>query len=98
MIPSADSKFDLIIVDGPPANTPANRHHRSGCLQVVDRWLDNDFILIFDDAERRGEAETIVACRELLLRSRRNFHEGAILAAKRQHVFAGGRFRAAAFY
>ena len=53
-----DKKFDLIIVDGPVGggkNLP-----RSNVLDLIGHGnLAKDFVIIFDDAEREGEKNTI---------------------------------------
>lgn len=51
-----EGKFDLIIADA-PHGTP--RHSRWACLEVIDRFRADEHIVIFDDAERRGERDTI---------------------------------------
>ena len=96
-IPDAQ-QFDLVIVDGPPAETDETRYSRSGCVAVLERCLAEDFVVILDDAERDGEAAAVDACRDLLRRLGRGFGETAVTAAKRQHVFASDRFKAALFF
>lgn len=93
-----DERFDLIIVDGPPAATRDARYSRIGCVNVLERCLADDFVVIVDDAERDGEAAAVDACRDLLRRRGAAFSETAVAAAKRQHVFASERFRAAVFF
>lgn len=48
--------FDCIIVDG-PEGTP--RQSRWGALQLLQQNLAPEFVVIFDDAERPGERDTI---------------------------------------
>lgn len=50
------SKFDLVLVDG-PQGTP--RRSRWGALDILDNCLNDEFIVIFDDAARKGEQDTI---------------------------------------
>jgi hypothetical protein len=90
--------FDLVIVDGPPSESAATRYNRSGCAALLERCLAEDFVVIVDDAERDGEAAAVDACRAALHRQGRSFAEATVTAAKRQHVFASDRFRAAAFF
>jgi hypothetical protein len=52
----APSKFDLVLVDG-PQGTP--RRSRWCSLDVLDKCLGDEFIVIFDDAARRGEQDTV---------------------------------------
>lgn len=60
-----NQKFDLIIVDGPVGggkNLPRSNIHDL----IKNDNLANDFIIIFDDAERKGEQETIRVTKDLL--------------------------------
>jgi hypothetical protein len=88
----------MVIVDGPAAATAATRLSRIGCVAVLERCLADDFVVILDDAERDGESAAVDACRAMLHRMGRGFCESALAAAKRQHLFASDRFRAAAFF
>ena len=55
---SAQNKYDLIIIDGPLGW--AQTLPRSNILDLIkDRNLADEFIIIFDDAERIGEKNTI---------------------------------------
>lgn len=54
-----DSKYDLIIVDGPPANTREIRYSRYPVFLNLINNLSNDYCLIIDDANRKGEKEII---------------------------------------
>lgn len=58
-----DGKYDLILIDGPVGT---RRHSRRGALEVIETTLSEDFIILVDDAERRGEADTIQEIRSLL--------------------------------
>jgi hypothetical protein len=49
-------RYDVVLVDG-PIGTP--RRSRWGALKLLETALADDFIVIFDDAERPGERETI---------------------------------------
>jgi len=51
-----DRRYDLIVVDGPPGS---KRYSRWGALEVLERSLGDDYLVIFDDAGRRGEEQTI---------------------------------------
>lgn len=97
-IAAEGERFDLVIVDGPPAATADTRYSRIGCVAVLERCLADDFVVIVDDAERDGEAAAVDACRDLLRRRGAAFSEVAVTAAKRQHIFASERFRAAVFF
>jgi hypothetical protein len=51
-----ERRFDVVLVDG-PIGTPTRS--RWGALQVLETALADEFVVIFDDAERPGERETI---------------------------------------
>jgi hypothetical protein len=50
-------KYDMVIVDGPAGTM---RNSRKSSLAVLQKCLANEFLVIFDDAERRGEQDTIL--------------------------------------
>ena len=55
---SAENKYDLIVVDGPWGGEQTLP--RSNVLDLIENSnLADDFIIIFDDAERKGEQKTI---------------------------------------
>jgi len=53
----AGQRFDLVLVDGPPG---AKRNSRWAALEVLSKCLGEEFLVIFDDAERQGETDTIL--------------------------------------
>ena len=60
-----DTKYDLIIIDGPWG--AKQTLPRSNILDLINNGnLSDDFIIIFDDAERTGEQNTIVNTHALL--------------------------------
>jgi hypothetical protein len=97
-IAGAGRRFDFVIVDGPPAYTPATRYARLGCVAVLDRCLAPDFVLVLDDTARDGEADAVAACRNLLTARGIEFQESQIAAAKRQHLFCTPAYATAAFF
>jgi len=62
-----DRQFDCVIVDG-PIGTPT--HSRLGALALIEHHLADDFVLVFDDAERPGERQTIERCLDLYPKAR----------------------------
>ena len=68
---TADKKYNLIIVDGPMGGE--QKHPRSNILDLVEKNLAPDFIIIFDDAERSGEQNTIARTKEKLAAQRIDF-------------------------
>ena len=57
-------KYDLILVDGPWGS----RHDsRNQILDIIEQnMLADDFVIIFDDAQRKGERQTIRKVKKLL--------------------------------
>lgn len=90
--------YDLVIVDGPAALTAETETSRLGALEVIETALAPDFIVIVDDAERKGEGLLVDLMRSHLRESAQNFGETSIVAAKRQHIFCGGKFQPAMFF
>jgi hypothetical protein len=65
-----NEKFDFIIVDGPDNHGSCNTtsdFSRSGILEYIPSILDSNFVVVFDDAERYGEIQTIKVFKEILL-------------------------------
>ena len=52
-------KFDLIIIDGPPANNSKIKHSRLPALEKLKDNLESDFCMILDDVNRKGEQELV---------------------------------------
>jgi len=52
----AGHSFDLAVVDGPLGR---RRRSRWASLDLLETALGSDFVVIFDDAERPGEQDTI---------------------------------------
>lgn len=90
--------YDLIIVDGPIVNGACPMMDRIGCAEILETSLAPDFIVIVDDAERKGESVLVDLMRSQLEARGTAYGETAILAAKRQHIFCGGKFRTAMFF
>jgi hypothetical protein len=51
-----ERRYDIVVVDG-PIGTP--RRSRWGALKLLETALADEFVVLFDDAERPGERETI---------------------------------------
>lgn len=54
-----NKKFDLISIDGPPANGKKIRYSRFPALIKMNDFFEEDFCLILDDANRKGEQKII---------------------------------------
>ena len=87
--------FDLLIIDGPVGN---RRKSRWGCLEIIENVIADDFVIIFDDAARKGELETIEMAIRILESQGKSFSIGVTESATSQCVLAGGKYADAAFY
>jgi len=90
----SEQKFDFVIVDG-PIGTP--RRSRWGVLELLDRNLGAEFILLFDDAHRGAEQETIFEAVKLLKEQRDDIYVSATFAAKAQALIVTEKYRALQF-
>jgi predicted O-methyltransferase YrrM len=84
--------FDFVICDGPQGD---RRRSRWGVLKTVEA-LSRDFVLVMDDAERRGEKQTCDELQRLLVPT--GAKRGRVVAAKKQCIFAGGQYARAAHF
>ncbi|SCB26913.1 hypothetical protein GA0061098_1004206 [Bradyrhizobium shewense] len=91
------SKIELLLIDGPPAfgSRYLSRH---SALPLVELLNHNGFVIVIDDAERRGESELAKRIADVLSKKHLNYRIGDVLAAKRQTVIASGKFESAAFF
>lgn len=88
-------KFDVLLVDGPQGQ---RRRSRWGALEIIENWLADDFVIVFDDAERRGEQQTIARALQLLDALGRRYHAVQIRSICSQFVIAGGRLGTARYF
>jgi len=86
-----DTRFDCIIVDG-PVGIP--HHSRWGTLKLLQESLNEDFVIIFDDAERPGERQTITKFLSLRPEASHIF----VHAAKSQCVVFSEKYRIVGSY
>lgn len=89
------AQFNVLVVDGPRKN---RRRSRWGSLELIEDRLEDEFLVVFDDAERRGEQQTIAAALKLLERKQCNYATSQIRAANTQFLIATGRFRTALYF
>lgn len=93
--PDLSGEFDLVLVDGPRGR---QRNSRWGALEWVGERLAEDFLVIFDDAERRGELDTIGAALKQLDRMGRTYVAGRVRGTKSQFLIAGGSMQPAVHF
>ena len=85
-------KFDLVVVDGPAG---AKRFSRWASLEILREHLTEEFIVIFDDAERDGEQDTI---RTFMKFAREDLGYSTIAAAKCQFLAFSPKYRIAKYF
>ena len=51
--------FDMVIIDGPPANEPKLIHSRYPGLEIMKNYLKDDYCIILDDVNRNGEKDIL---------------------------------------
>jgi hypothetical protein len=54
-----ETKIDLLFVDGPLAYKKSNAHSRYPAIPILKDYLAEDFTIILDDINRKGE-QTII--------------------------------------
>jgi hypothetical protein len=86
----SDQRFDLIIVDGPPG---VRRHSRWGALELLQHHLADQFVLVIDDAGRRGELDTVAGALEVLADMGLDVSVGLTVSSTSQVVIASPQFR-----
>lgn len=89
-----DGKFDFVIVDG-PLGSPT--YSRWGALSLLADHINSDYIVIFDDAERKGEQQTIMEAVRILSSSQRP-HFSLTNALKSQVVLSSDRYAYVRFF
>jgi hypothetical protein len=87
--------FDLLVIDGPPGT---DRFSRFGCVDLIRSRVSDDFLIIIDDVQRRGEQDTAAHVVDLLRNRGLAFRVNQLRARTTQTVIAGGRFIAATYY
>jgi hypothetical protein len=91
----AEKSYNLVLVDGPFGE---KRRSRWGSLIIIERHLADDFLVIFDDADRIGEADTCGEAVRLLRAKGVQFHTGIIEGAKSQFLIASESMRSACLF
>lgn len=86
-----EGKFNFVIVDGPIGT---KRHSRQSALPILRDQLADDFLVIFDDSERRGERDTI----EDFLRAEPRVSGVSVLHGSSSQCVAFSEFYSAARY
>ncbi|MGE3864480.1 MAG: hypothetical protein AB7F71_21930 [Burkholderiaceae bacterium] len=83
-------KFDYVLVDGPDNNVEGWRYtpfSRAGIVDELPDVLADSFIVVFDDAERAGERQTIELFARKLAAKGTPFRRFTLIGIKHQAVF-----------
>src|SRR6056297_1002148 len=89
------SDIDVLLVDGPQKS---KRFSRWGALHWIERMPCDDFLIVFDDAERRGELDTIEQALKHLDARNVAYTATRIRSVKTQFVIAGGAMLPAVYF
>ena len=77
-----DKTYDLILVDGPHGT---RRNSRIGIANFIPKIIDEkNFIIVFDDAARIGEQDTIKALKKIFRKNSISFVEFHVYGSKKQ--------------
>ncbi len=59
-------KFDFISIDGPHGDAYHDKYSRMDLLDILPGCLEKDFLIVFDDFDRKGEQNTCKLIRKIL--------------------------------
>jgi len=90
--------IDFLIIDGPPANSSGSHFNRMGCLELIEKRVKDDFVIVIDDAERKPEYALARRIRSTLRQRGCDYRESAIKAMKTQIVLAAGHLKQACYF
>lgn len=86
---TAGEPIDLLVVDGPPGFSAGHEHARYPAVPALREALANDYAIILDDINRRGEQEIVERWqRELGITFERRWSAGRIAAGRSRGSFA----------
>ena len=86
----SDRKYDFVLVDG-PFGSP--NYSRSQLIEIIENnLLASDFVVLFDDFNRKGEQQTAATCLELLKKRNVKFHTGIYQGAKSTLVICAEKY------
>ena len=94
-----DEKYDLIIIDGPrgfivkDGKNELLDYSRSNIWQMIPSNLADDFIIIIDDYERKGERNTMDKTKELLKENDIDIFSYTSKGLKTQHAIFSEKYR-----
>lgn len=97
-----DEKFDLIVIDGPQGFfSPGFRmldYSRSNVWDLIPDNIADNFVIIIDDYERKGEKNTISIVKELLSENKIDYYTFNSIGLKEQYVIASEEYKFISWY
>lgn len=88
-------KFDFVVVDGPVGSPSRSRW---GALPLLSEHIEQEYVVVFDDAERKGEQQTIKEAIRILSASAKYPHVAITNALKSQVILASDRYGYVRFF
>ena len=87
--------FDLLLVDGPNGT---DRFSRFSCIPLIEANIGREFIVVFDDASRPGEQDTILHVANYLSQKNVDFKLNYLSGRTTQAVITTQKYRAASYF
>jgi len=92
---AGEEPYNVLLVDGPRGSRQKSRWT---ALEFLEQSLAEEFIVIFDDAERRGELQTIAQALQLLDARGARYGVHLTRSVNSQFLIASPKFAAALYY
>lgn len=87
--------FDLLLVDGPIGT---DEFSRFACVPLIEANVSREFVIIFDDASRPGEQDTISHVTDLLSKNKVDFKLNYLSGRTTQALITTPKYRAASYF
>lgn len=98
----SNQKFDLIMIDGPNGffrdTMKFLDYSRSNVWDLIPNYLSDDFIIVIDDYERKGEQNTIKKVKELLKEFNIEYYDLTLGGINQQHIIASKNYKFVTWY
>lgn len=88
---SFSKKFNLFLIDGPFGSENYSRYNIVEL--IMNNFLENEFIIIMDDYNRKGEKDTIDEMKKLLTGKGIDFGEAAYRGDKEFYILVSPKYR-----
>lgn len=87
--------FDLLLVDGPSGT---DKFSRFTCMPLIEANIGREFIIVFDDALRTGEQDTIQHAATLLSKNKVDFKLNYLSGRNTHAIITTPKYRGASFF